>query len=195
MAVELRRHLITQISGLNPEDKDLPFLRAELNRTETYLEDPERVPLPKPISPRELEVLYLISRGYGYKEAAYSLGISPQTLKNYSTSIHRKLDAATTLEALLKAESLGIIDLEKAIEGLDPSKARFLSQRELEIMKELTDGGPTNKEIAARLGVTEHTVKNNMTSIYKKLGVGGSRIRAAMLYVAADRQGLVPFSP
>jgi DNA-binding NarL/FixJ family response regulator len=45
-----------------------------------------------------------------------------------------------------------------------------LSKREMEIMQLLASGA-TNKEIAARLYITEGTVKNHITDIFKKLGV------------------------
>lgn len=44
------------------------------------------------------------------------------------------------------------------------------SKREMEIMRLLASGA-SNKEIAARLYITEGTVKNHFTNIFKKLGV------------------------
>jgi DNA-binding NarL/FixJ family response regulator len=53
-----------------------------------------------------------------------------------------------------------------------------LSERELEILR-LVAGGASNKEIAARLFITEGTVKNHITNILGKLGVR-DRTQAAL---------------
>ncbi len=61
-----------------------------------------------------------------------------------------------------------------------------LSPRELEILQFVTNG-MSNKEIASRLGISQQTVKNHMTSILKKLNVQ-DRTQAA---VTALRHGWV----
>lgn len=53
-----------------------------------------------------------------------------------------------------------------------------LSERELEVLQQLAQG-KSNKQIAASLYITEGTVKNHMTSILGKLGVG-DRTQAAL---------------
>jgi two-component system nitrate/nitrite response regulator NarL len=45
-----------------------------------------------------------------------------------------------------------------------------LTPRERQIASAITDGR-TNRDIAARLGITEQTVKNHLTSIFEKVGV------------------------
>ncbi|HYP16996.1 MAG TPA: response regulator transcription factor [Opitutus sp.] len=50
-----------------------------------------------------------------------------------------------------------------------PSLAEPLSERELDVLKLLTTGC-SNKEIGARLNITEGTVKNHMTNVLGKLG-------------------------
>ncbi len=45
-----------------------------------------------------------------------------------------------------------------------------LTNRELEIVSAIISGS-TNKEIAARFSISEHTVKNHLTNIFNKLGV------------------------
>ena len=45
-----------------------------------------------------------------------------------------------------------------------------LSSREIEVLR-LISGGNANKEIAAKLSITEETVKGHMKSIFAKLGV------------------------
>src|SRR5215217_4054159 len=48
---------------------------------------------------------------------------------------------------------------------------QLLSQRELEVL-ELVAAGNTNREAAARLFITEATIKSHLLNIYAKLGVG-----------------------
>jgi DNA-binding NarL/FixJ family response regulator len=47
-----------------------------------------------------------------------------------------------------------------------------LSRREQQIVEALLTGC-TNKEIARRLGVSDQTIKNQLTTLYRKLGMGG----------------------
>ncbi|MFG1614891.1 response regulator [Nonomuraea wenchangensis] len=68
---------------------------------------------------------------------------------------------------------------------------QLLSQRELEVLG-LVAAGNTNREAAARLFITEATVKSHLLNIYAKLGVGD---RAAAVTEAFNRGLLVPRSP
>ncbi|MFC6577369.1 response regulator [Planomonospora parontospora] len=61
-----------------------------------------------------------------------------------------------------------------------------LSTRELEVLRLIAEGG-TNREIAARLFISEATVKSHVLHIYTKLGVND---RAAAV-AAAFRRGLL----
>jgi len=65
-----------------------------------------------------------------------------------------------------------------------------LSQRELEVL-ELVAAGSTNREAAARLFISEATVKSHLIHIYGKLGVGD---RAAAVAEAFNRGLLTPAS-
>lgn len=71
------------------------------------------------------------------------------------------------------------------ISGTDESQdSQSLTQRELEISK-LVAEGMSNKEIAAKLYITEGTVKNHITNILSKLGLN-HRTQIA-LYIIENR--------
>jgi len=80
--------------------------------------------------------------------------------------------------------------IEKVIAHLaepKPVEAEGLSEREREVLAQLAEGA-ANKEIAARLHITERTVKAHVTNIFNKLGVNS---RAEAVAVAL-RSGLLP---
>nr|WP_290668721.1 response regulator transcription factor [Ardenticatena sp.] len=66
-----------------------------------------------PLSPREMEILTLITKGYSNKEVAYHLGISRQTVKNHMTSILRKLQVNDRTQAAVYALRHGWIRLDE----------------------------------------------------------------------------------
>lgn len=53
------------------------------------------------LSPRELEVLEALINNAGQLQAARSLGIAPQTIKNHLTSIHKTLGVSNSLRAVV----------------------------------------------------------------------------------------------
>ena len=69
---------------------------------------------------------------------------------------------------------------------LEPRGGEPLTARELEVLELLAQGLP-NKSIAARLGISDQTVKFHVASIVAKLGVA-NRTEAVRV---AFRQGLV----
>lgn len=55
------------------------------------------------LTPREIELLELFSRGHSYKLASRALGISPLTVGNHVKSIYRKLQVHSRGEAVYEA--------------------------------------------------------------------------------------------
>ncbi|HKT04460.1 MAG TPA: LuxR C-terminal-related transcriptional regulator [Rugosimonospora sp.] len=60
------------------------------------------------LTPRELEVLYLISAGYPSEQAAWLLGITPYTLEHHKRQIFAKLGAHDQAHAVASAMRLGL---------------------------------------------------------------------------------------
>lgn len=75
----------------------LERLRGAPEEAEIQTESTER------LTPREIELLELFSRGQSYKAAGRALGISPLTIGNHVKSIYRKLQVHSRGEAVYEA--------------------------------------------------------------------------------------------
>ena len=95
--------------------------------------------------------------------------------------------AAARGETLLKPEIMARLLSQAEPHSSKPHGALDLTDREREVLAAVARG-ERSKEIAARLGITERTIKAHLASIYNKLGVDS---RAAAIAVASQR-GLLP---
>jgi len=64
------------------------------------------------LTPREQEIMVLISEGLSSKEIADKLFISPKTVDNHRSNIFRKLNLHSVIELIRYAARLGIIDVD-----------------------------------------------------------------------------------
>jgi len=71
---------------------------------------PAQAPAAASLSPRETEVLSLVSRGYTYPELTSLLGISLSTIQTHVKSIYSKLAVHSKTEAVFEARQLGLLD-------------------------------------------------------------------------------------
>ncbi len=67
-----------------------------------------------PLSPREMEILEMVTRGASNKEVALRLNISQQTVKNHMTAILRKLNVEDRTQAAVYALRHGWVRLDSA---------------------------------------------------------------------------------
>lgn len=61
------------------------------------------------LTPREVEVLVLIARGYSVKRSAEQLGLAYHTVAGYLKVVYQKLQVSSRAEATLKAIDLGLL--------------------------------------------------------------------------------------
>jgi DNA-binding NarL/FixJ family response regulator len=61
------------------------------------------------LTEREQEVLKLVAAGSTNREIAESLHLSPHTVKEYASTLYRKLDARNRAEAVQRAQRLGVL--------------------------------------------------------------------------------------
>jgi NarL family two-component system response regulator YdfI len=102
-------------------------------------------------------------------------------------ALFETLRAAARGEALLRPEVLARVLKQVPTSPLEagssPHDEVSLTEREREVLAGVARG-ERSKEIAARLGISERTVKAYLSSIYSKLGVDS---RAAAIAVASQR--------
>ena len=67
-------------------------------------------PLQEGLSPRELEILNLLARGFSNPEIGDLLAISKMTVGTHVKNIYRKLEVNSRSEAVFEASSRGIMD-------------------------------------------------------------------------------------
>jgi DNA-binding NarL/FixJ family response regulator len=90
--------------------------RFIVRRTQTAAE-PAAEPPPGPalntarLTPREIDILWGIAKGFSYAEIAGHLGLSRQTVPGHIKSIYRKLEVHTRGEAVFEAVQQGLIQL------------------------------------------------------------------------------------
>jgi DNA-binding NarL/FixJ family response regulator len=62
------------------------------------------------LTPREREILVMVSHGLTMRQIGRSLSISPRTVESHVAKLYRKLGARTRVQAVARAASLGLID-------------------------------------------------------------------------------------
>ena len=61
------------------------------------------------LSPRQMEILNLVAKGFSNKEIAEIIGISPDTVKEHVANIFQRIGASSRAEAATIAVNLGLI--------------------------------------------------------------------------------------
>lgn len=127
----------------------------------------------------ELEQLSeLASEGYSIMALIGSNELARDVWVAGAKAILRRDVTLTNLRAAINAALNDLVVLDESIgahllpefSAPDPLPAEALTARELQVLQQMAQGSP-NKIIANQLGVSEHTIKFHVTSIFKKLGV------------------------
>ncbi len=94
------------VSSLVPESKGLSAVLALLRRSRgRHAKDS-----PGGLTDRELELVVLTGSGHSVAEIAALLGISPLTVENLKRRVYAKLDVSSSVHAVAKAASLGMLE-------------------------------------------------------------------------------------
>lgn len=122
-------------------------------------------------SNKDQKVLILtIHNEVEYLMRAIDVGVNGYVLKDAESAILRK--AIITIangEEYIDASMIPVMK-EKILQDKDKKEEDVLTRREIEVLK-LVAEGLFNKEIAFKLSISEKTVKNHVSNIFKKIGV------------------------
>ena len=77
-----------------------------------------------------------------------------------------------------------MLNVRLAERDLMKDKSKELTRREVEVLKMIASGS-SNKEIASILSISERTVKNHVSNIFKKIDVS-DRTQAAVFAIKND---------
>lgn len=117
-----------------------------------------------------------------YLLKAVDIGVNGYLLKDSESSELKK--AILTVvggEDYIQPSLIPVLNAKMIDRDKDSEKIENLTKRELEVLK-LLAFGMYNKEVAERLGISERTVKNHVSNIFKKISVT-DRTQAAVFAI------------
>lgn len=130
------------------------------------------------LTPTQQKIAELIGDGH-FKgtEIAAMLGIHPGTLKTHLQAIYNRTRAFNLLQIAIPMHWKVLTEHRAAIALPETSLVEALSRRELDVAR-LVAQGYGNLNIALRLSISEHTVKQYLKGIFRKLKLS-SRVELA----------------
>lgn len=136
----------------------------------------------------KLKVLVLtVHNEIEYLMKAVDIGVNGYVLKDSeSAELKKAIFTVAEGETYIQPSLIPALNAKMIETNKDAEKIKSLTKRELDVLK-LLAVGMFNKEVGKRLEISERTVKNHVSKIFKKLGVT-DRTQAA---VFAIRNNLV----
>ena len=106
-----------------------------------------------------------------YLLKAVDIGVNGYLMKDSTSEELRKaIYAVMNNENYIQAALIPLLNSRLIARDIDKEKIDSLTKRELEVLVKIANG-MSNKEIAATLDISERTVKNHISNIFKKICV------------------------
>lgn len=120
-----------------------------------------------------------------YLVKAVDIGVNGYILKDAGfAELKKAIHAIIDGENYIQPNLIPALNSRLVARDVDKDKIEQLTKRELEVLVNLANG-MFNKEIAIRLHISERTVKNHISNIFKKIGVS-DRTQAAVFAIRND---------
>lgn len=166
---------LQKLEKIHPDILLLDINMPEMNAIEVLEELKRREdPLKVLILTVHSEVEYLVK--------AVDIGANGYILKDSGSSeLKQAIDVIMSGESYIQPSLLPALNSRLINRDVDQDKLRTLTKRELEILTQVA-GGMFNKEIAVNLNISERTVKNHISNIFRKIDVS-DRTQAAVFAI------------
>ena len=120
-----------------------------------------------------------------YLLKAVDMKVDGYILKDSETEILIKgIFTVNQGEKYIQPELIPLLNSRMINRDVEKEKLKSLTKREIEVLKDIA-AGSLNKEIAINLGISERTVKNHISNIFKKIDVA-DRTQAAVFAIKND---------
>lgn len=131
----------------------------------------------------EIKVLILtVHNEMDYLMKAVDIGVDGYILKDSESSeLKKAIKAVRDGENYIQPSLIPALNSQLLSRDTDKDKISFLTNRELEVLVQVANG-MFNKEIATNLNISERTVKNHISNIFKKIDVS-DRTQAAVFAI------------
>lgn len=117
-----------------------------------------------------------------YLVKAVDMNIDGYILKDSESEVLKNaIYAVCEGENYIQPELIPMLNSRMINRDMDKEKLKSLTKREIEVLKAIA-AGLLNKEIATNLGISERTVKNHISNIFKKIDVA-DRTQAAVFAI------------
>lgn len=117
-----------------------------------------------------------------YLLKAIELGVDGYILKDSgSKELKQAIDRVVSGESYIQPDLIPSLNAKLIRRDADREKVDSLTKREIEVLKQVASG-MFNKEIANHLDISERTVKNHISNIFKKIEVS-DRTQAAVFAI------------
>ena len=166
---------LQKLEKIHPDILLLDINMPEMNGIEVLEELKRREdPLKVLILTVHSEVEYLVK--------AVDIGANGYILKDSGSSeLKQAINVIMSGESYIQPSLLPALNSRLINRDVDQDKLQTLTKRELEILTQVA-GGMFNKEIAVNLNISERTVKNHISNIFRKIDVS-DRTQAAVFAI------------
>lgn len=166
---------ISKLEEITPDVLLLDINMPNMNGLEVLLKMKEkRIKVKVLVLTIHSEVEYLLK--------AVDIGVNGYLLKDSeSAELKKAINAVVNGENYIQPSLIPVLNAKMIDRDKDTVKIESLTKRELEVLKNLSYG-MYNKEIAEKLDISERTVKNHISNIFKKIEVT-DRTQAAVFAI------------
>lgn len=142
----------------------------------------------KEIKRKKIDIKVLILTVHNeieYLLKAVDIGVDGYILKDSeSTELKKAIKLLVNDESYIQPKLIPALNNRLVIRDTDKDKIDSLTARELQVLIQVANG-MFNKEIATSLNISERTVKNHISNIFKKIDVS-DRTQAAVFAIKND---------